>query len=126
MYNWNDSRVMLSARQSLEFFQCVRENSRKKISNNAQPGMIEPRALRVHGPARAIPNQISAFQGSNPMPFSMSQASLPVFEIGLNALSAVLDKAAAHSAAKKIDQSVLIGWRLAPDMFALGRQVQVA
>jgi len=56
----------------------------------------------------------------------MSQASLPVFEIGLNALSAVLDKAAAHAAAKKIDQAVLLGWRLAPDMFALAKQVQVA
>jgi hypothetical protein len=56
----------------------------------------------------------------------MSQASLPVFEIGLNALSAVLDKAAAHAAGKKIDPSVLLGWRLAPDMFALTRQVQVA
>jgi hypothetical protein len=60
------------------------------------------------------------------MPFTMSQASLPVFEIGLNALMAVLDKAAAHAAAKKIDASVLIGWRLAPDMFTLGRQVQAA
>jgi uncharacterized protein len=60
------------------------------------------------------------------MTFSMSQASLPVFEIGLNALTAVLDKAAAHVAAKKIDPSVLVGWRLAPDMFSLGRQVQVA
>jgi hypothetical protein len=60
------------------------------------------------------------------MPFSMSQASLPVFEIGLNALSAVLDKAAAYTAAKKVDPAVLLGWRLAPDMFALARQVQVA
>src|SRR4249920_3425455 len=60
------------------------------------------------------------------MPVSMSQASLPVFEIGLNALSAVLHKASAHVTAKKIDQSVLVGWRLAPDMFAFGRQVQVA
>ena len=60
------------------------------------------------------------------MPFTMSQASLPVFEIGLNALSGVLDKAAAHAAAKKVDPSVLLGWRLAPDMFALVRQVQVA
>ncbi len=59
------------------------------------------------------------------MPFTMSQASLPVFEIGLNALLAVVDKAAAHVAAKKIDPSVLVGWRLAPDMFAFGRQVQV-
>jgi hypothetical protein len=60
------------------------------------------------------------------MSFSLSQASLPAFEITLNALSAVLDKAAAHAAAKKIDPSVLLNARLYPDMFALVRQVQVA
>jgi hypothetical protein len=59
------------------------------------------------------------------MPYTMSQASLPIFEIGLNAITAVLDKAAAHAAAKKIDMSVLLGWRLAPDMFPLTRQVQI-
>ena len=59
------------------------------------------------------------------MSYSMSQASLPVFEIGLNALTAVLDKASAHAAVKKIDPAVLLGWRLAPDMFALAKQVQV-
>jgi uncharacterized protein len=60
------------------------------------------------------------------MPSTMSQASLPAFEIGLNALTAVLDKAAAHAAAKKVDMAVLLGWRLAPDMFGLSRQVQIA
>ena len=60
------------------------------------------------------------------MPLSMSQASLPVFEINLNALSAILDKAAAYAAAKKVDPAVLLHWRLAPDMFDLTRQVQVA
>src|ERR1700688_484672 len=60
------------------------------------------------------------------MSFSMSQASLPVFEISLNALSAILDKADAHAAAKKIDPSVLLHSRLSPDMFALVRQVQIA
>jgi hypothetical protein len=60
------------------------------------------------------------------MPFSMSAASLPVFTIGLNALSAVLDKAAAYAAAKKVDPAVLLNMRLAPDMFALIRQVQVS
>jgi hypothetical protein len=60
------------------------------------------------------------------MPFTLSQASLPVFEIGLNALSGVLDKAASFIAAKKVDPAVLLGYRLAPDMFALVRQVQVA
>jgi hypothetical protein len=60
------------------------------------------------------------------MSFSMSQACLPAIEIGLNALSGVLDKAAAFAAAKKIDPSVLLNTRLAPDMFPLVRQVQVA
>src|SRR5213079_3687917 len=43
-----------------------------------------------------------------------------------NALSGVLDKAAAYAAAKKIDPAVLLNSRLAPDMFALTRQVQIA
>ena len=60
------------------------------------------------------------------MPLSMSQASIPVFEIGLNALSAVLDKGEAYAAAKKFDPAVLLHTRLAPDMFDLTRQVQVA
>src|SRR5262245_56642361 len=61
----------------------------------------------------------SPTQGVLPMSFSMSQASLPVFEISLNALSAVLEKAEAYAAAKGIDSSVLLNSRLYPDMFAL-------
>ncbi len=60
------------------------------------------------------------------MPYSMSQTAVPVCEIGLNALIAVLDKGAAQAAAKKIDPSVLLAWRLAPDMYALTRQMQIA
>ncbi|HUZ31600.1 MAG TPA: DUF1993 domain-containing protein [Xanthobacteraceae bacterium] len=60
------------------------------------------------------------------MPLSMSQASIPVFEIGFNALSAVLDKSEAYATAKKFDPAVLLHTRLAPDMFNLTRQVQVA
>jgi len=60
------------------------------------------------------------------MSFSMSKASLPALEISLNALSAILDKAEAFAAAKKIDPSVLLNTRLAPDMFPLTRQVQIA
>jgi hypothetical protein len=59
------------------------------------------------------------------MPSSVSAASIPVFEIGLNALSAVLDKATAFASAKKNDPAVLLHSRLAPDMFDLTRQVQV-
>jgi len=60
------------------------------------------------------------------MSFSVSQASIPVFEIGLTALSTVLDKSEAYAAAKKFDPVVLLHMRLAPDMFDLTRQVQVA
>jgi hypothetical protein len=60
------------------------------------------------------------------MSYSMSQASLPALHMGLNALSAVLDKAEAYAAAKKIDSKVLLNTRLAPDMFSLMQQVQTA
>jgi uncharacterized protein len=60
------------------------------------------------------------------MPLTMTKASVPVFEIMLNALSANLDKAEAFATAKKFDSAVLLGMRLAPDMFAFTRQVQVA
>lgn len=60
------------------------------------------------------------------MAYSMSQACLPTFETGLTALAGVLDKGVAHLAAKKADPAVMMGWRLAPDMFALTRQVQAA
>jgi uncharacterized protein len=58
------------------------------------------------------------------MPSSISAASVSAFEIGLNALSAILDKAEAFAASKKIDAAVLLRSRLAPDMFDLTRQVQ--
>jgi uncharacterized protein len=44
----------------------------------------------------------------------------------LNNLSALLDKAAAMAETKKIDVEVLLNSRLAPDQFALIRQVQIA
>jgi len=57
---------------------------------------------------------------------SMSNGSLPVFEIGLNALSALLDKAQAYAGTKSVDPTVLLNTRLFPDMFAFTRQVQSA
>jgi hypothetical protein len=60
------------------------------------------------------------------MNISMYQASVPVFVHALNNLAAILEKAAAHAEAKKIDPAVLVGGRLFPDMFPLARQVQIA
>ena len=41
-------------------------------------------------------------------------------------LAVLLDKAAQHAEARKIDPAVFVGARLAPDMFPLARQVQIA
>ena len=57
------------------------------------------------------------------MTISMYQVSVPVFLRSLNALSGVLDKAAAFAEAKKFDQTVLLGTRIYPDMFPLNVQV---
>jgi uncharacterized protein len=57
---------------------------------------------------------------------SMSRAAIPSFEIGLNAFSAILDKAQAYADAKRFDSAVLLNTRLFPDMFPLTRQVQIA
>ena len=60
------------------------------------------------------------------MTTSLYQASVPVFQRMLGNLQAILEKAAAHAQAKKIDESVLLNSRLYPDMLAMGRQVQIA
>ena len=41
------------------------------------------------------------------------------------ALQGILDKAAAHAADAGVDEAVYLGWRLAPDMFPLVKQVQL-
>src|SRR5688500_18854491 len=60
------------------------------------------------------------------MPLSMYQASVPAFLQMLTALSAILDKAAAHARAQGLSEADLLEARLAPDMFPLTRQVQIA
>jgi hypothetical protein len=60
------------------------------------------------------------------MAISMYQVSAPVFLKTLANLSAILDKGAAFAEAKKVDPSVLLNYRLAPDMLNLTRQVQIA
>ena len=60
------------------------------------------------------------------MSISMYDCSIPVLTRGLTNLSAILDKAAAHAAAKKFDPLVLAQSRLFPDMYPLVRQVQIA
>jgi hypothetical protein len=60
------------------------------------------------------------------MPLSMYDVSVPVLIRGLKNLSGLLDKGLASAEARKIDPSVLLNARLAPDMHPLSRQVQIA
>ncbi len=59
------------------------------------------------------------------MTISMYQASSPVVTRTLTNLRAILAKADAHAQAKKIDASVFLNGRLAPDMLPLAKQVQI-
>ncbi len=51
---------------------------------------------------------------------------VPQFTKMLRNLSAILDKAARYAEAKKFDVEVLLHSRLAPDQFALLKQIQIA
>jgi uncharacterized protein len=57
---------------------------------------------------------------------SIHGASAPMFVVLLNNLNTWLDKAEAHAKAKNFDVAVLLQSRLAPDMFTLIGQVQIA
>jgi hypothetical protein len=57
---------------------------------------------------------------------SMHAVSAPVFVRMLNNLSSILAKAEQQAKTKGYDPGVLLNARLAPDMFALTRQVQIA
>ena len=60
------------------------------------------------------------------MTVAVYDISIPALSRGLTNLSAILDKAAAHAAAKKYDSIVLAQSRIYPDMHPLTRQVQIA
>ncbi|HEU4617276.1 MAG TPA: DUF1993 domain-containing protein [Gammaproteobacteria bacterium] len=60
------------------------------------------------------------------MAISVYDQTVPVFSSMLANLAALLAKAEADAAARKIDPAVFLNARLAPDMFHLIRQVQIA
>jgi uncharacterized protein len=58
------------------------------------------------------------------MSLSLYQSSVPVYERGLKAFLAILDKAEEHAQARKFDPNGYLAMRLSPDMWPLARQVQ--
>lgn len=60
------------------------------------------------------------------MTLSLHAVSVPVFVRALKALSGLLSKAKESATTRGIEPSILLTARLAPDMFPLTRQVQIA
>jgi hypothetical protein len=60
------------------------------------------------------------------MRISIQALSTDLFVVALRNLSALLEKGSAFAAAKKCDAAVLVQSRLAPDMYPLANQVQIA
>jgi hypothetical protein len=60
------------------------------------------------------------------MSLSLYDVSIPIFTLTLSNLSAILDKAALHEEAKKVDAKVLPAARLIADMLPLSSQIQIA
>ena len=58
------------------------------------------------------------------MAYSLYDAAVTPCAQQLGALAGIIDKAAAHCAANKIEESVLLQDRLYPDMFCLARQIR--
>ncbi|MGY8663308.1 DUF1993 domain-containing protein [Bradyrhizobium sp. UFLA05-109] len=57
------------------------------------------------------------------MTLSLHEVSVGMFVPFLRNLSGLLDKAAAHAEARKIDPAILLGMRLYPNMYELAQQV---
>jgi hypothetical protein len=60
------------------------------------------------------------------MSIAMYDVSIPIFILSLNNLAAILDKAATHAEAKKVDPKALPAARLIVDMLPLSAQIQIA
>ena len=62
--------------------------------------------------------------GEAQMSYSLYDAAVTPCIQQLGALAGIIDKAAAHCAANKIEESVLLQDRLYPDMYCLARQIR--
>jgi hypothetical protein len=74
---------------------------------------------------RALARDSRPNEETIPMPLSVHQSSVAVFEVMLKAFSGILDKALAHAEAQKFDPTVYMTMRLRPDMLPFGRQVMI-
>ncbi|MFZ5618977.1 MAG: DUF1993 domain-containing protein [Pseudomonadota bacterium] len=60
------------------------------------------------------------------MTYTTSSIAFAGIDQMFHALNGILDKAAAHAKTAGVEETVYTTWRLAPDMFAMAKQVQIA
>src|ERR1051326_3648815 len=74
--------------------------------------------------AKQASRMVCAPEGEAHMSYSLYDAAVTPCIQQLGALAGIIDKAAAHCAANKIEESALLSDRLYPDMFCLARQIR--
>src|SRR5215469_4251490 len=85
-----------------------------------------PRPPPGSGKCSASVIRLTQNERTAPMPLTMYQASVPVFDRMLSNLTPILEKAQSYAGEKRVDISVLLSARLYPDMLPLMRQIQIA
>lgn len=60
------------------------------------------------------------------MQYTTSSIAFAAIDQLFKGMTGALDKAAAHAKSAGVDETVYTSWRLAPDMFTMARQVQIA
>lgn len=60
------------------------------------------------------------------MTYTTSSIAFAAFDQMFDGMTIALDKAATQAKATGVDDTVFTSWRLAPDMFTMARQVQIA
>ncbi|HNS87596.1 MAG TPA: DUF1993 domain-containing protein [Parvularculaceae bacterium] len=60
------------------------------------------------------------------MSYTTSSIAFAAIDQMFKGMTMSLDKAAAHAKSNGVDETVYTSWRLAPDMFTMARQVQIA
>ncbi len=60
------------------------------------------------------------------MNYTTSSVALAALDQMVKGMTGSLDKAAAHAKTAGVDETIYTSWRLAPEMFTMARQVQIA
>src|SRR5262245_47574561 len=119
------SRARPPRRRAIALPACA-STTRPGCASRPRPRSSRARCFRPEAKLVNVSRNVSPTRRRPAMTISMYKTSVPIFVQFLTSLSAVLDKAAAFAEAKKVEPSVLLNTRLAPDMFPLVRQVRAA